>query len=214
MPMFLKYLSEFFGTFFIVLIGCGAIVINQECGGAVTHFGISLAFGVVVSSVIYLFAKHSTHFNPAVSITLFMDKKLSFKHLVFYLFFQIIGAVVASSLLHVLFPLNVYLGSTNPTGSELQSFVLEFILTFLLLALIFILEKHPTKYAYLIIGFLIFLGAYFAGPYCGASINPARSIGPAIISGYLSHLWLYVLAPIMGALTALLTKKLLLKLNF
>ncbi len=206
-----QYVAEFLGTFFIVLIGCGAIVLNEQYQGVITHLGISIAFGTIVCLVIYLFAKQSTHFNPAVSITLFLANKLSLKHVVLFSVFQISGAVVASIILHLLFPLNTMLGATQPTGYWLVSFVLEFLLTFLLLLLIFILDKYPTKYAGVFIGFLIFLEAYFSGPICGASMNPARSIGPAVISGHVNFLWLYILAPITGAISALQLKKLLLK---
>lgn len=201
--MIKRYFAEFCGAFLIVLFGCGAIVINQQYNAVITHFGISLAFGLIVCVAIYALKNYSTHFNPAVSVTLFIKKQLSFKHLLFYLFFQIFGAIVASFLLRLLFPLNMLLGSTMPSGSQWQSFYVEFFLTFLLLALIFILEKKPTKYAGIIIGFLIFLEAYFAGPICGASMNPARSIGPALVSGHTEHLWIYIFAPIAGGLTSL-----------
>ncbi len=206
-----KYIAEFLGTFFIVLVGCGAIVINQQYQGIVTHLGISIVFGTIVCLVIYAFAKLSTHFNPAVSIALFLANKLSLKHLIFFYAFQISGAIAASALLGFICPLNELLGTTQPNGYWLFSFVLEFILTFLLLLLIFILDKYPTKYAGVLIGLLIFLEAYFAGPICGASMNPARSIGPAIISGHLNYLWLYIVAPISGAISALSIKKLFIK---
>lgn len=202
--MIKKYLAEFLGAFLIVLIGCGAIVMDQSYYGIVTHLGISISFGVIVSVAIYLFRNYSTHFNPAVSITLYAHKQLSLKHLLFYLFFQCFGAIVAALLLRLIFPVNSLLGSTMPSGSLWQSFALEFGLTFLLLSIIFILETYTTKYAGIIIGFLIFLEAYFAGPICGASMNPSRSIGPALISGHTEHLWIYILAPIAGGLTTLL----------
>ena len=209
--MFKKYLAEFLGTFFIVLIGCGAIVINQQYNGVITHLGISIIFGVIVCLVIYAFSKQSTHFNPAVSIALFLSKKLSLKHLIAFIIFQISGVIVASIILHFIFPSNQLIGTTQPNGYWLLSFGLEFILTFILLTLIFILDKYPTKYAGLLIGLLIFLEAYFAGPICGASMNPARSIGPAIVSGHLNYLWLYIIAPTMGAISALYIRNFIIK---
>lgn len=205
--MLKKYFAEFTGTFLIVFVGCGSIVLNQEYKGIVSHFGISLLFGAIVYACIYVFKNYSTHFNPAVSITLYAQRLLSLKHLLFFVFFQCLGAITSAALLHLLFPLNDLLGSTIPTGGNWQSFLLEFILTLLLLALIFKLDKHPTKYAGVLIGLLIFLGAYFAGPICGASMNPARSIGPALISGHTEYLWIYLLAPVFGGLTALLITK-------
>lgn len=202
--MFKKYLAEFFGTFLIVLFGCGAIVINQTYNGVVTHFGVSLTFGVIVCIVIYLFKKQSTHFNPAVSITLFANKQLSLKHLLYYVLFQVLGGIFAALILKLFFHQNSLLGATMPSGSCWQSFVLEFILTFLLLVLIFMLDKNPTKYAGIYIGALIFFEAYLVGPICGASMNPARSIAPALVSGHLEHLWIYIFAPISGGLVALL----------
>lgn len=202
--MFKKYLAEFFGTFLIVLFGCGAIVINEIYNGIVTHFGISLAFGIIVCVAIYLFKKQSTHFNPAVSITLFANKQLSLKHVLYYVLFQLLGGVFAALILKLFFYKNNLLGSTMPSGSWWQSFLLEFTLTFLLLSLVFILDKKPTKYAGMYIGTLIFLEAYLAGPICGASMNPARSVAPALVSGHLEHLWIYIFAPVAGGLSALL----------
>lgn len=205
--MIKKYFAEFFGAFLIVAVGCSAIVISQEYQGIINHFGVSLVFGAIVCFVIYAFKNLSTHFNPAVSITLYAHKQLSFKHTVLYVFFQCSGGMMAAFLLKHLFYKNELLGSTIPTGSLLQSFVLEYFLTFLLLVLIFILDKKPTRFAGLIIGFLIFLEAYFGGPISGASMNPARSIGPAIVSGHTAYLWVYIFAPITGGLSALLVFK-------
>ena len=202
--MFKKYLAEFFGTFLIVLFGCGAIVINQTYNGVVTHFGVSLTFGAIVCIAIYLFKKQSTHFNPAVSIALFANKQLSLKHLLYYIFFQVLGGIFAAFILKLFVHQNSLLGSTMPSGRWWQSFVLEFILTFLLLALIFMLDKKPTKYVGIYVGALIFFEAYLAGPICGASMNPARSVAPALVSGHLEYLWIYIFAPIAGGLVALL----------
>lgn len=200
--MIKNYLSEFLGSFLIVLFGCGSIIINEQYNGLITHLGISVTFGGIVCICIYLFKKHSTHFNPAVSVTLCANNQLSLKHLLFYMTYQCLGAMFAAFILHILFPLNSSLGSTTPTGNEWQSFLLEFILTLLLLALVFVFDKWPTKYAGVLIGCLIFLEAYFGGPISGASMNPARSIGPALISGKIEKLWIYIIAPILGGLTA------------
>ena len=205
--MLKNYLAEFVGTFLIVLVGCGSIAINEKYNGIVSHLGISLSFGTIVCIAIYMFKNYSTHFNPAVSITLYANKQLSLKHLLLFVFFQCLGATTGATLLKLLFPVNILLGSTIPSGSNWQSFLLEFLLTFFLLALIFILDKHPTKYAAILIGLLIFLEAYFAGPICGASMNPARSIGPALVSGHTSYLWIYVIAPVLGGLSALFVYK-------
>lgn len=202
-----KYFAEFFGTFLIVVVGCGAIVLSQEYQGTISHFEISLAFGAIVCSAIYGFKNLSTHFNPAVSITLYVHKQLSFKHTVFYVFFQCLGGMIAAVLLKKLFYKNEFIGATIPSGSLLQSFGLECFFTFLLVVLIFILDKKPTKLAGLIIGFLIFLEAYIGGHISGSSMNPARSIGPAIVSGHTEYLWVYIFAPITGGLAALFVFK-------
>ncbi len=201
-----KYVAELLGTFIIVLVGTGAIVVYQEIPTFMNHLGISICFGLAVFVTILLFGKISgAHFNPAVTISLALVNKFEKKEAPVYILMQIIGAVLASAVIRFFFPSNTLLGTTLPSGTVLQSFILEFVLTFILLLAIMLCAfqfKNLTKFIAPIIGVIIFLEAYFAGPYCGASMNPARSIGPALISGHTQHLWLYIVATILGGTVA------------
>ncbi len=178
-----KCSAEFIGTFALVFAGTGAIVINEVSGGAITHVGISLTFGLIVLVMIYTVGDVSgAHLNPAVSLGFF-------------------------ALLRFQFPQSVTLGATEPAGSATQSSVLELILTAILMFVILSVstgaaEKDIT--AGIAVGSVIALEAMFAGPICGASMNPARSLAPAVVSQHLSSLWIYLIAPVTGALLAVL----------
>lgn len=201
-----KYIAELIGTFALVFCGTGAIIINQESGGAVTHLGIAITFGLIVSSMIYAFGDISgAHFNPAVTLAFYLAKIFPRKEIIPYVISQTIGGCLASVTLYMLFPNNLLLGSTQPAGSAMQSFVLELLLTyFLMLVILFVAfgAKEKTQFAGLIIGAIVLLEALFAGPICGASMNPVRSFAPALVSGHLENLWIYIFAPILGALVA------------
>ncbi len=203
-----KFAAEFLSTFFLVFAGTGAIVINQESNGAITHLGIAITFGVVVTAMIFAFSKYSgVHMNPAVTIAFFAKKTIQVNDLLVYFSSQFAGALSASFLLKFLFPLNSSLGSTHPAGSDMQSFILELILTFFLMFTILATTKTENNYAPFAIGFVVLLEALFAGPICGASMNPFRSLAPAIASGNFNSQWLYIVAPISGAMIALFTFK-------
>ncbi|HEY9176843.1 MAG TPA: MIP family channel protein [Flavipsychrobacter sp.] len=201
-----KYIAELIGTFALVFCGTGAIVINQESGGAVTHVGVAITFGLVVMSMIYALGNVSgAHINPAVSIAFTVAGKFPVKKLTPYIIAQLIGALLASGTLKLLFPDNQSLGATIPAGSDMQSFVLELLLTFFLMLVILNVahgSKEQGMFAGLAIGGVVALEAMFAGPICGASMNPARSLGPALVSMNTQSLWLYVAAPIAGACAA------------
>lgn len=203
-----KLVAEAIGTYILVFCGTGAVVIDQTAGGAVTHVGVAITFGFVVMSLIYALGDISgAHMNPAVSIAFVVAKRFSLNCLIPYVFAQIIGAIAASATLKLLFPANEFLGATLPAGSVMQSFVLEILLTFFLMFVIINVatgSKEVGMFAGLAIGSVVLLEAMFAGPICGASMNPARSIGPAIISGHLEHLWIYLTAPVIGAALAVL----------
>lgn len=197
-----KYIAELIGTFALVFCGTGAIVINQQSGGAITHVGIAITFGFIVMAMIYALGNISgAHLNPAVSIAFAIAKKFSMKEVLPYTMSQFAGALVASGVLRLLFPENATLGATLPSGSDVQSFVLEVILSFFLMLVILNVahgSKEQGMFAGLAIGGVVLLEAMFAGPVCGASMNPVRSAAPALVSGYLESLWIYIAAPILG----------------
>lgn len=202
-----KYIAELLGTFALVFCGTGAIVINQQSGGVITHVGIAITFGFIVMAMIYSLGDISgAHMNPAVTIAFTIAKRFQLKQVLPYIMSQLIGALLASAVLHYLFPADQTLGATLPAGTEMQSFILEFILTFFLMLVIINVatgSKEQGMFAGLSIGSTVLLEAMFAGPICGASMNPARSISPAIISGHTEHLWIYIAAPVAGAAFAI-----------
>lgn len=201
-----RLLSEFLGTFFLVFAGTGAIVINQANGGVIGHAGIALVFGLVVMAMIYTFGDVSgAHFNPAVTIGFAAAGRFPWRDTGSYLGAQFAGAFSASALIKLLFPGSGTLGATLPSGSVMQSFVLEVVLTAALMLVILSVStgaKEKGVTAGIAIGAVIALEALFAGPVCGASMNPARSLAPALVSGHLEHLWLYPCATMLGALIA------------
>jgi aquaporin Z len=201
-----KYLAEIIGTFALVFCGTGAIVINQQSGGAITHVGIAITFGLIVTAMIYTLGDISgAHLNPAVTIAFGVAKEFPAKEILPYIGSQAGGAFLASGALRFLFPENILLGATMPSGSDMQSFILEMILTFLLMFVILHVAKGSKEqgmFAGLAIGFVVLLEAMFAGPVCGASMNPVRSLSPAIVSGHMEHLWIYLTAPVVGAVLA------------
>ena len=203
-----KYIAEFIGTFCLIFAGTGAVVINQASGGAVTHVGIAITFGLVVMAMIYTFGPISgAHMNPAVTVALAVAKKFPVKDIAPYALAQLAGALLASGTLKFLFPENDFLGATMPAGSEAQSLILEFILTFILMIVIMNVafgSPEQGMFAGVVIGAVILLEALFAGPICGASMNPTRSLAPAIMSGHLEHIWLYIAGPVLGAVSAVL----------
>ena len=198
--------AEFLGTFALVFAGTGAIVINEASGGAITHVGIALTFGLVVMTMIYTFGDVSgAHFNPAVTFGFWLARRLSGKQVLPYVLAQCAGALVASGLMRCLFPASKLLGATQPAGPAMQSFVLEIVLTALLVLVILNVStgaKEKGMTAGIAIGAVIGLEAMFAGPICGASMNPARSLAPALVSGQVDALWIYLLAPVLGAALA------------
>jgi aquaporin Z len=206
--MLKRFTAELLGTFGLVFAGTGAIIIDQVTGGSITHVGVALTFGMIVLAMIYTFGDISgAHLNPAVTIGFWASRRLPGRDVPVYIAGQIIGALLASGVLRVLFPENKPLGATMPAGSELQSFVLEFILTFFLMLTILNVStgaKEKGITAGIAVGSVIALEAMFAGPICGASMNPARSLAPALISGHLEHLWLYLAAPVLGAACAMI----------
>ncbi|HEX4343299.1 MAG TPA: aquaporin, partial [Verrucomicrobiae bacterium] len=195
--------AEFFGTFALVFAGTGALIINEASGGTVSHIGVALTFGLVVLAMIYAVGDISgAHLNPAVTIAFWVARRLPGKTVMRYLPAQFLGAIFASLLLKFLFPTNANLGATHPAGSFMQSFVLETVLTFFLVFVILNVStgaKEKGITAGIAIGAIIALEAAFAGPISGASMNPARSLAPALVSLQLNDVWIYLTAPVLGA---------------
>jgi aquaporin Z len=208
-----RYVAEILGTFAMVFCGTGAIIINQQTNGAITHVGVAITFGLIVMAMIYALGHISgAHLNPAVTIAFTLAKKFEVKQVAQYIISQLVGALLASLALKYLFPTNEFLGATLPSGTALQSFILEFLLTFFLMLVIINVatgSKEQGMFAGLAIGSTVLLEAMFAGPICGASMNPARSLAPAIVSGHTEHLWVYISATILGAALAIPTWKFL-----
>ena len=207
-----KYWAEFLGTFMMVFAGTGSIVIN-DLYGSVSHLGIGLTFGLVVMVVIYSIGSISgAHINPAVSIAFWVAKRFEAKEVLPYISFQLLGAFLASLSLKVMFPKHDFLGATIPVDTWQQSFVLEFILTFILMFVILLLSQGSKEVGLmtgLVIGSVVAFEAIFAGPISGASMNPARSIAPAVVSGHFTHMWLYIVATTLGAITSVYAVKLI-----
>lgn len=208
-----RYVAEILGTFAMVFCGTGAIIINQQTNGEITHVGVAITFGLIVMAMIYALGNISgAHLNPAVTIAFTLAKKFEVKQVAPYIISQLVGALLASLVLKYLFPTNEFLGATLPSGTALQSFILEFLLTFFLMLVIINVatgSKEQGMFAGLAIGSTVLLEAMFAGPICGASMNPARSLAPAIVSGHTEHLWVYLSATILGAALAIPTWKFL-----
>jgi len=205
-----KYIAEFIGTFALVFCGTGAIIVNEQSNGSLGLIGIALAFGIIISAMIYVFGNISgTHINPAVTIALVIGKLTTLKDASFYIIAQILGAILASVLLKFMFSENLTLGATIPSSELMQSFILEFVLTlFLMLTILGVTSKKEfSTIAGLIIGLLVTGIILFAGPISGGSFNPARSLAPAIVSGNLTALWIYIIAPTLGAIVAMLVWK-------
>ncbi len=201
-----RLFAEFLGTFALVFAGTGAIVVNQFTGGVIGHAGIALVFGLIVMAMIYTFGDISgAHLNPAVTLGFVVAGRFAWKSFPGYIAAQLAGAFAASGLLKILFPGNPTLGATLPSGSWQQSFILEIVLTAILMLVILSVStgaKEKGVTAGIAIGAVVAMAAMFAGPICGASMNPARSLAPAIVSGNFQFLWLYPVATVLGALIA------------
>jgi aquaporin Z len=201
-----KYIAEFIGTSALVFAGTGAIVIDETSGGAVTHVGVALTFGLIVLAMIYTLGDISgAHLNPAVTTGFWISRRLPGREVLPYAGSQCAGAFAASALLRLLFPQNLLLGTTQPAGPPSQSFVLELLLTAILMFVILGVSTGAREKGIttgIVVGSVIGLEAMFAGPVCGASMNPARSLAPAFVSGHVAGLWIYLIAPLAGAMLA------------
>lgn len=209
-----KEIAELIGTFTMVFCGCGAMTINEITVGSITHVGVATTWGLVVMAMIYAFGEISgAHFNPAVTVAFAFAKKFEWKNVPKYILFQTAGAFLAIAILWILFPESNSYGHTYPAEgfAPYKAFIFELLLTFFLMVVIINVStgsKEIGTMAAIAVGAVILLEAMFAGPMTKASMNPARSIAPAIVSGNLQHLWLYITAPFIGALLAVSSCKL------
>lgn len=205
-----KYLAEFIGTFALVFCGTGAVIVNSLSNGSLGLLGISAAFGIVITGMIYVFGSISgAHINPVVTIALALGKIIPKKEVLGYIIAQIFGAFLASVLLYFIFPTAETLGETLPSGYVFSSFALEVVLTFFLMLTILGMtsQKEYSHLAGIVIGVFVTGIILIAGPISGGSFNPARSLAPAILSGNIDALWIYIVAPTLGSVLAMLLWK-------
>ncbi|ANM61822.1 NOD26-like intrinsic protein 2;1 [Arabidopsis thaliana] len=216
----LQLLAELVGTYYLIFAGCAAIAVNAQHNHVVTLVGIAVVWGIVIMVLVYCLGHLSAHFNPAVTLALASSQRFPLNQVPAYITVQVIGSTLASATLRLLFDLNndvcskkhdVFLGS-SPSGSDLQAFVMEFIITgFLMLVVCAVTTTKRTteELEGLIIGATVTLNVIFAGEVSGASMNPARSIGPALVWGCYKGIWIYLLAPTLGAVSGALIHKML-----
>ena len=196
----------------MIFCGTGAMTVNEVTGGDVTHVGIAITWGLIVMAMIYAFGETSgAHFNPAVTIAFAYAKKFAWKEVPKYIIAQVLGAFAASLILCYLFPASEYLGATIPTVDVGRAFVMELLLTFFLMVVIINVSSGSKEIgiiAGIAVGAVVLLEAMFAGPLTKASMNPIRSLAPALVSGNFTHLWVYLTAPFMGMFLAVFSCKL------
>lgn len=206
-PVLRASLAELVGTFTLVFVGISAIIVNDITGGAAGLLGIAVAFGMTVSVMIYSIGDVSgAHINPAVTIGFWAAGRFPASRVGPYVVAQFLGGIMAAALALLFFDNVADLGSTQPSGDLMQSLGLEIVLTFFLMFVIISVvsgSKEKGIMAGLAIGGTIVLDIIFGGPVSGASMNPARSLGPALLSGNLNALWIYFAGPIVGALVAI-----------
>ena len=207
-------ISELLGTFILVFTGTGAVVFNEISGGQVTPLGIGLVFGLVVMALVYTLGDISgAHINPAVTLGFWASGQFAGKLVAPYILAQCSGALLASLLLRGLFGIHGNMGATLPIIVNDQPLVyecliLEIILTFILMFVILNVAtgaKEKGLFTGIVVGGVIALEAVFAGPISGASMNPARSLGPAVASSNFTAFWIYIIGPVVGSLLAVPT---------
>jgi MIP family channel proteins len=195
------HVAEFIGTFALVFAGCGAIAV-----GKLPDTGVAIAFGLVIAVMIYALGHISgAHFNPAVSVGFAIGRHFPWTRVLTYAIAQVAGALAGALALRAILGPGVSLGVTKPAGTDLQSLAMEAVLTFFLMLVITAVatdSRAVGEAAAVAIGGCVALGALVGGPVSGASMNPARSLGPALVSGDLSHIWVYLAGPILGSVVA------------
>ncbi len=209
MNSFRNYFSEFIGTYFLVLFGVGAVYTDALSNGALGLVGISLAWGMIIISLVYAIGDISgAHLNPAVTFGFFFSNLISFKDAMFFTIFQFIGACAASFTLMYIYPEVTVFGGTLPSVNSGTAFLIEFIMTFFLMFVIVNLSygsKQKGITSGIAVGCTVAFLVMISGPLTGASLNPARSFGPAFAAGNFKSLWIYMSAPFLGAGCAVAT---------
>ncbi|KAL7613891.1 hypothetical protein Lser_V15G07355 [Lactuca serriola] len=199
-----RVLAEFIGMYIIMFAGSGSIVVNKLYGGTITFPGICLTWGLIVMAMIYSLGHVSAHFNPVVTIAFALLGLFPFKEVFFYIVSQILGATLASGTVVLIIDINpkAFFG-TRPSGSIMQSFVVEIIITFIMMFIVSgATNDHRAnkKYGGIVVGMTITLNVLVAGPISGGSMNPARSLGPAIVLHSYKGIWVYIFGPLIGAI--------------
>ncbi len=197
-----KYIAEFIATFILIFCAAGSATVNEITNGSVSLVGCALVSGLIVMALIYAVGDISgAHINPAVTIAFALNKNMQWKFVLPYITSQLLGGVAAGFLLKFLFPLSATVGATLPISGELQSLILEIITSFILMFVILRVatgSKETGMFAGIAIGFVIIANIILAGPVSGGSMNPARSLGPAVANNYYEHLWIYFAGPVIG----------------
>ncbi|KAL5207347.1 hypothetical protein ABZP36_031782 [Zizania latifolia] len=203
-PFTQKIIAEIIGTYFLIFAGCGAVTVNQSKNGQITFPGVAIVWGLVVMVMVYAVGHISgAHFNPAVTFAFATCRRFPWRQVPAYVLAQMLGATLASGTLRLMFGgRHEHFPGTLPAGSDVQSLVLEFIITFYLM---FVISGVATdnraigELAGLAVGATILLNVLIAGPISGASMNPVRSLGPAVIGGQYRSIWVYIVGPVAGA---------------
>ncbi|XP_024959643.1 probable aquaporin NIP-type [Cynara cardunculus var. scolymus] len=208
-----RLLAEFIGTYIIIFIGCGSVVVNKLYDGIVTFPGICVTWGLIVMITIYAIGHVSAHFNPAVTIALTLLGLFPFKEVLLYIMMQLLGSILASATLSLIIDITPkgFFGTT-PSGSAMQSLVVEIIVAFVLMFVISgAVNDHRARKELggVIVGMTIAANVFVGGPISGASMNPVRSLGPAIVRHNYKAIWVYILGPLIGAITGGFTYNLL-----
>lgn len=209
-PLLPACVAETIGTFALVFSGCGAIMIDHLSGGQITHVGVGLTFGLVIAAMVYATGHLSgAHLNPAVTLGFVLARHFPPRRLLVYAAAQVAGALAAAGFLRLVLGNVAHMGATVPTsqGGAWQAFWLELVLTFFLMFVIMAVATDTRavgQAAALAIGATVGLEALFAGPISGASMNPARSLGPALVAGVWTAQWVYLTAPFVGSVAAAL----------
>jgi MIP family channel proteins len=194
--------AEAIGTFTLVFAGCGAVMVDAKTG-QLGHLGVALSFGLAVAAMIYAVGHVSgAHINPAVTLAFALTRHFHWRPLAGYWSAQLAGAVLAAVALRTSLGNIAHLGATTPSGSDTQAFIWELVMSAFLMFVVLAVATDTRavgEAAAIAIGAIIALDALFGGPVTGASMNPARSAGPAVVSGDLHDLWIYLLAPFAGA---------------